>query len=133
MKSILKLGLVPALILVGTACSSRVPAVVNAIDTSEIDFSNVDKMKSGTACEGLLFNVIPLSGSSDLVDAIKDAKVSHVTAVEYEFTTFIVFGKRCVTVFGDNKKPGADAPVRNIAPPAPEPAPAEDEAKTAPR
>ena len=106
MKIALKLvAVLPVLALLSTACSMRLPAGANTVDMSEIDYSKVNQMRSGETCEGLLFSLIPLNGSVDVIDAIKAADVDHVTAIEVELTSYVFYAKRCVRVFGDNNLP----------------------------
>lgn len=89
------------LALASTGCAFRTTPVLNTVDVSAVDWTNVDTMKRGQGCATFLFGFIPVGGSASMVNAVKDANVTKVNAVATNYKNYIVIAQSCVEVWGE--------------------------------
>lgn len=108
------------ILLLASACSVRMVPAVNSVDTTSVDFSDTSAMRKGMSCQDFVFGFIPVGDEMSLFDAVKDARIRRVAAVEYDVTSYVVFAERCLVVYGDDQAPTSPAAP---APPPPPPAP----------
>lgn len=84
-----------------SGCSTPATAVYNITAVDKVDFSKIDAMKKGIACENVLFNVWGLNGSQSIADAAKSAGISKVKLVDTDSAFYVLWTKRCVIVYGE--------------------------------
>lgn len=77
-----------------SACSTQfTPRAQHTVDITDVDFTNIDRMKMGEDCS---FGMSP-----QLKDAISEANIKQVKLIDYEYTYYVFAQKECVTVYGD--------------------------------
>ena len=102
MKKLL-LGLVCASMIGLSGCVSYEQDVHHTTDISNVNFATT-RFKRGTACSNYLFpwffRGIPLGGDARLLKAVQNGRISKVSFTENRNTNFIIFGQRCIDVYG---------------------------------
>ena len=85
--------------LIVSACSSGGTPVVNYTDITKVDFEELQKMKTTTACET---SVLGLSvGDQSIVRAARKAGIKKVEVVDIEKNNFLIGGQSCVRIYGN--------------------------------
>ncbi|MAF51443.1 MAG: hypothetical protein CL694_00290 [Chloroflexi bacterium] len=89
-------------LLAVAGCSRAATPIGNTIDIKGVDFQQVQKMRTGAACETrLLFNLIGPFGDQSIVRATRKAKIRHVAVVDREIHSFLgLINRACLRVYG---------------------------------
>jgi len=82
--------------LAGCSANHNVHNQVNATGL------NLMTAAKGSDCAYSLFGIIPLT-RTDIDQAAKNGKVAALGFVEYDYNHYILFSKKCVTVYGKSK------------------------------
>ncbi|ACC98561.1 hypothetical protein Emin_1008 [Elusimicrobium minutum Pei191] len=80
------------------ACASTTSPISNVVDVTSLDFSDVQNIKTAQSCRHFIL-FIPF-GERDIFAATKKGGLKQVKYVEYSNTSFIVYGKSCLKVYG---------------------------------
>jgi hypothetical protein len=84
-----------------TGCMSKQSPLLNIVDMTQTDFSNVASFKKGESCQTLLFGALPIGGSSSAISAIEKGDIQFVKAIDYRLKSWIIVTQNCVTVYGE--------------------------------
>ena len=84
-----------------SGCTVKYSPLINSVELSQTDFSNVKSFKKGEGCRTLLFGALPVGGSSSVIRAIERGNIAHVKAVDYRVKNYFIFTQNCVTVYGE--------------------------------
>ena len=73
-------------------------------DIQSIDFANT-RFRRGSACAHYLFpndwfGGIPLGGEDRFLSAVQNGRISRVAFTEKRSTNFVIFGQKCIDVYG---------------------------------
>lgn len=90
-----------ALALLLSGCASKFTPVQNAVDVTDVDFSNAGAFKTGEGCRTMLLGVLPIGGSASLVRAVRNGGISHVKVVDYRVKNWIIATQTCIMVYGE--------------------------------
>ncbi len=86
-----------------SGCVRHELSLAHTTDISTVDFG-ATRFKKGTSCANYLFPFIfgglPLGGEDRFLDAVQDGRISRVKFAENRETSYIVFGQRCIDVYG---------------------------------
>ena len=88
------------LALLGLSSCALSP-VMNTTDLSAVDWSNVKEIKEGSSCTYHLLGFLGDFGRSRLPEAVEDAGIKHVYAVDQTYGYYILFGRTCLNVWGE--------------------------------
>ena len=88
-------------IFLSTGCMLRSTPVVNSIDVSDVDWTNVDQMKHGSACATYLFGAIGIGGTTSLVRAVENAGITKVNSAGTRYKNWLIVSQSCVEVWGE--------------------------------
>lgn len=83
-----------------TGCSYDRSPLLNTTDLNKVDFSTINSMKRGESCSSRILFFIGPFGSQEIVKAATSAKISKVEFVDYKTTSYVVYTKSCVIVYG---------------------------------
>ncbi len=84
-----------------TGCMSKQSPLLNVVDLTQTDFSDVASFKKGESCQTLLFGALPIGGSSSAISAIEKGGIQFVKAIDYRLKSWVVVQQNCVTVYGE--------------------------------
>lgn len=90
-----------AAVVLTSGCIYRQTPASNLNYLPTVDFSRIDEMKKGIACETDLFGFLSLEGSQSVVDAAKQGGLSKVLLVDRDTTWYILWTKTCTVVYGE--------------------------------
>ena len=82
-----------------SACASS--PVMNATDLTSVDWSNVKALKEGSSCSYHLLGFLGSFGRARLPEAIEDAGIKKVYAVDKTYGYYILYGRSCLNVWGE--------------------------------
>jgi hypothetical protein len=71
---------------------------MNSIDVTQIDYSQ--PMKRSQDCTIFVLGFLGPFGQTSMMDAIRKANISKVTAAEYSTDWYVVFTRSCVDIWG---------------------------------
>jgi len=74
--------------------------VRNQVNSTGINLTTAPK---GSDCAYFLFGAIPLS-RTNIDQAAKNGKVTSLGFVEYDTSYYVLFSKKCVTVYGNRTR-----------------------------
>ncbi len=101
MKGKLLLGsLVLAGVLFFSGCIYRQTPASNLNFIPQVDFTQIDSMKKGIACETDLFGFLSIDGSQSVVAAAQNGGLKTVLLVDRDTTWYVLWTKTCTVVYG---------------------------------
>ncbi len=68
-------------------------------DIQTVDFAHT-RFRMGSACANYLFGVIPLWGEDRFIQAVQNGRISKVQFTEDRVENYIIFGRKCIDVYG---------------------------------
>jgi hypothetical protein len=80
-------------------CVTSLTPVSNNTDITKVDFSKIESLKSGKSCAKWYFIFGPF-GSSSVVDAVTNGKLSSVQLVDYGLERGFLTHSVCTIVYG---------------------------------
>lgn len=88
-------------LLLLSACVVQRTPVMNYVDVSDVDWTQVTSMRSGQDCSWYFLGALPLSGSASMVQAVSRAGISKLHVADYKTSSFLLVSKRCIVVYGE--------------------------------
>lgn len=101
MKRSIKAAVAVSLLLLGCGCSIARTPVVNSVDISKTDFSNIGQLKQSEACATFILGFIGPFGDPSVVTAIKTGGIKTVKVVDHKAAWYVLFSQDCVVVYGE--------------------------------
>lgn len=81
-----------------TGCVTSTP-VVNAVNVTEIDYSEAKNFKKGVACETYVLGFGPM-GISAVHQAARNGDIKSISDMQISMSNYILFSRICTTVYG---------------------------------
>jgi hypothetical protein len=83
-----------------SACTAAfVPASINTVDLTNLNFAEVDNMRRGEACATTILGLFT-DGEAMITSAARNARISKVEVIEHKVSGNPLFSRQCVIVFG---------------------------------
>ena len=93
---------ITGILLAVAGCSRAATPVGNSIDLENVDFQQVQKMKTGVACETVYLGFLGPFGDKSIIRATKKARIKKVAVVDNEADTFLgLVNRSCLRVYGE--------------------------------
>lgn len=92
-----------AVALLTSGCTFSLTKGQNVVNLSQSDFTDRASLKRGESCEDYILGVLPMPFSSrtaSLFESIDRAKIGKVLVVDEEFSYYVLYGTKCIVVYG---------------------------------